>query len=173
MKPNAYQIREALVRASLMVDPETGEFTDEAEVIFAEVDKKAPVAVDIYSKIKANAEVEALGLKGAIVGLENEIKRLKASIAEREKTVGRMVGRIRTVLESTGEDKIVGETFTAQFAKVAPKVGDVDESRLPADYWVDIPASKRVDRKALLAALKAGEVPGATIITGQRRVTIK
>jgi hypothetical protein len=173
MKPNAYEIESKLMQAFEMIDQETGEITPEGEAILAEVEEAAPVAVEIYGKVRANALAECETIKGAIEGVMLEVDRLKAALAERLRTADRMLERVGRVLEATGEDKIKGETFTAQWSKVAPALGDVDESKIPACYWVSN-TTQRVDRKTLLVDLKTGKtVPGATILTGRKRVSLK
>ena len=173
MKANAYEIERSILQALESCDPETGEVTPEGEAILAEVEEMAPRAVEIYGKVRANALAEAETIKGAIAGVMLEVDRLKAALAERQRTAERMLERVGRILEATGEDKIKGETFVAKWAKVADALGDVDEASVPRDYIV-AKTTERLDRKTLLADLKAGKyIPGATLLTGRRRVNLK
>ena len=65
---------------------------------------------------------------------------------------------------------------TMTLAKDAPKLGDLDEPKIPSKYWVTPDPVPYLDKKALLADAKAlpakEEIPGAPLIKGGHHIVI-
>jgi len=162
---NLYEYEQAVMRALALTEEAQGEWTEEVEAAWDAVGETPEDRIARYCEVRANQLALVQGLKGEVARLNERIKTATAF-------ADRMPTYIERVMDAAGKTEVDAGTFKVKFAKVAPKVGAIDESKLPADYWVE-KTSRSIDKRTLLADLKCGEVPGATLITGQRRVTIK
>lgn len=136
----------------------------------AEMLENGEIDVEIY-----NDTVEALGgdiaVDDIIKAIRTKLAEAEALKAEAEKltekkrrceaAVDGMKNIILDYLNNTKQSKVKTTLFCV--SKGASKSAVItDESKLPADYLIPQPA--KVDKKAILAKLKAGEdIPGATI----------
>lgn len=97
-----------------------------------------------------------------INGYKAEEKRL----ADKRKSLENRVKSLKEYLDSamklTGKKKFKGQLFSFNIQKNPPSVNVTDENIIPSKYY--IPQDPVLDKKTLLADLKAGEeVPGAEI----------
>lgn len=159
-----YELTEEQRALDALVDMDEGEWSDEAEELFARlVEQMATKADDTGRYIRtrealaANIKLEEQRLAARRKAIEHHIKRLKEYIV--------------FSLDRMGRDKIEGDMFTLSVQNNAPaaKAGpDADVSLLPELLTRYIPASFAPDMSAILAALKAGEdVPGYTLERGK------
>ncbi|MCP4493109.1 MAG: siphovirus Gp157 family protein [Gammaproteobacteria bacterium] len=141
-------------------DAET--ITDSLSVIADEFETKAVNCIKYEKSI--DSDIGAIG---------EEIKRLtavKKTLSDRKNSLREY---IRSNMEATGIDKIECPLFNITLRK-AIKVAQIDdESEIESQFKVVIPETSRVDKKALLSALKTGPVPGATLVDGTRGLLIK
>jgi hypothetical protein len=63
--------------------------------------------------------------------------------------------------------------FKLTLKAATKKTKVLDESKIPSEFFVTIPESKQLDKRALLAALKLGEIEGAELEDGKRALTIR
>ncbi len=141
-------------------DAET--ISDSLSVIADEFETKAINCIKYEKSI--DSDISSIG---------EEIKRLtamKKTLADRKNAFREY---IRHNMEVTGIDKIECPLFNITLRK-AIKVAQIDdESAIDDQYKVVVPETSRVDKKALLSALKTGPVPGATLIDGARGLLIR
>ncbi len=137
----------------MMDDPEIDEqvIADTLEAIGGEIEIKA----DNYAKLIKGIESTADGLKG-------EIERLSA----RERAIRNNVRRVKTALQDamqkTGKTKFKTELFSFGIQKNPPSVDIVEGAQLPDKYLIPQPA--KIDKKGIIAALKAGtKINGCTL----------
>lgn len=100
-----------------------------------------------------------------ITALEQEIKRM----AERKKSLEAQVERLKNAqiafMQASGQKSANAGTFKLT-VRENKSVEITDESAIPSEYVTEIPASTRPDKKAMLAALKAGaEISGVKMKT--------
>jgi hypothetical protein len=117
--------------------------------------------------IASIAEDEALasGLKEYRDALDARLKRF-TDRAEQKRTL------LVKTLEISGRPTIETPAGTVSLRPVAPKLIETEAFDIPAEFWV--PSAPKLDRKALLEALKAGRaVPGASLSNGSQTVAIK
>lgn len=133
-------------------DPETGELIDNSEAL-AELSEeinmlKEEKCDNIAYLIKEYSDTE--------VSISAEIKRLQ----DRKKTAANAQAKLKELIDFllSGE-KVKTDRFTFFYAKTKSTVID-DESAIPSDYWKYEP---KLDKSALNAALKTGEIPGAHV----------
>ena len=105
-------------------------------------------------------------------GLKDYAKALRERGERLEAQTERIRQAIANALDATGLAKLELAHATLSLRKAAPKLGVVNEADIPAKYFVD--QAPKLDRKALLDALKANEtVPGATLANGAPTLSVR
>ena len=74
-------------------------------------------------------------------------------------------------MDTSGVDKIQGATMTISRRQVAGKLVVTDEAQVPAQFWT--PQPPKMDKKALLSAVKDGAIKGAELSNGGISLTIR
>jgi hypothetical protein len=148
---DALAVRDAIEAAD-------GEITPEVEAALAELEAQAEGKLEAFGKLIANWQGEASALKAEEARLASRRKAL-------DNAVTRLKDRARDWLEATGQTKVKAGVWTFAIQASPPSVAVTDQASVPAQYWVTPDPS--LDRRAILDALKSGEVvPGAEIKTG-------
>jgi hypothetical protein len=123
---------------------------------------------EILSAIVRSAltdEAMALGLRGRIKEMQQRAERLEDRAVLNKSTA-------RDVMAETGVRKITAPDFTVSLRDGSPNVVVTEETAIPATYFKPQPA--KLDRVALLSALKAGlQVPGAELSNGQPVLSVR
>jgi Gp157 protein len=79
---------------------------------------------------------------------------------------------VASVIERAGIKKLAEPDFTASLREVPPGLVVIEEGKIPEPFWK--PQPPKLDRKALLAALKAGEaVAGAALGNGSTTLAVR
>ena len=136
---------------------EAGEI-DEQTVLDTMESIGASEKLESYVYIQKQLEAEASAFKAEIdrmnerkKSLENQIDRMKKAQLE--------------FMQATGQKKAAAGTFTITMRE-NKSVKVLDQKAIPSAYLTEKPAEYNPDKKAILAALKAGEsVPGCEIET--------
>lgn len=114
----------------------------------------------IVQGIARIAELEAME-----TGAETMLANLKARCARLATQKENLRTSLAVALEIAGEKKVETALGTISLKNVPPKCEITDESSIPAKFWK--PQEPRLDKKAVLDALKAKEdVPGAVLGNG-------
>lgn len=100
-----------------------------------------------------------------IAAYDAEIERM----TERKNSLKKQVERLKAAqvafMQATGQKKASAGTFTLALRSTM-SCEILDESLIPAEFRVEIPASSRPDKKGMLAAMKEGkEISGAQLKT--------
>lgn len=117
---------------------------DTLEAIDGAIEDKLDNIAKLVRTLEAESEAfkkEELRFQTKRKVRENNTKRLKAYAQE--------------ALEATGRKKVEGATFTLALQKNPPSVEVLDEKLIPPTYF--IPQDPTLDKKSLLAQLKAGQ----------------
>lgn len=146
---------------------EDGELTAEAiadtlEAIEAEFTDKARSCVMVLKELEAGASAA-----------KAESERLKALADSRAAQAERLKEYIADNMKAIEKDKLDLGIFALTLKKAAPVVDVLDESVIPERFFVTVPETKRLDKRALLADLKDGEIPGAALKDGKCALIIK
>jgi hypothetical protein len=120
----------------------------------------------------ATAVARLSEVEGFAAAIDDRIK----SLATRKQRLEAQAERIRTAIlvamGVAGLKKMELAIATISVRAVAPKVVIGNEADIPSTFWV--PSDPRLDRKALLAALKDGAtIPGATLSNGSETLSIR
>lgn len=135
-------------------------------------DTLAGVSASFEDKVRNCLMIRAEMEKDA-QGIQAEIDRLKKLQSSNDKSIENLENYIKHNMASFGNDKLDLGMFKVTLRAPTKAVSVVDESKIPAQFWRVIPESKAVDKNALSAALKLGEVEGAELIEGKRALIIK
>lgn len=143
-----YEINEAIMNT---IDLETGEIVD--------FDKFEALQMERNEKL----ENIALWVKNLLSESE-ALKAEEKAFAERRKAAENKAESLKRYLDSALNGQKFNTTKVAISYRKSTAV-EVDESRLPAKWLREIPASYVVDKVEIAKALKAGEiVDGATLV---------
>lgn len=105
-------------------------------------------------------------------GLKDYMKDLAARNERFEAQIERIRAAIASAMDSASLKKVELPHATISLRAAADKLGAVNETDVPSRFFVD--QAPKLDRKALLAALKAGEaVPGAHLANGAPSIAIR
>jgi len=109
--------------------------------------------------------------KAVIDGLDRYVEHLVARKDRLKRRIETRRALIALAMEIAELPSFETPTGKVSVAPVAPKAIVQDEAQIPARFW--IAGEPKLDRKALLAALKASEnVPGATLSNGSKTIRI-
>jgi len=140
---NLYQLTENYLTVLEMAE-NGDDLTDTLEALTDAIEDKAENTAKVIKQLEANADM-----------LANEIKRLSERKTAIENNAKQLKVYLQEQLEKCGKSKIKGEIFTVAIQNNPQSVEVLDESKIPAAYF--IPQAPKLDRKELLAHLKAGE----------------
>ena len=102
---------------------------------------------------------------GLVRGLTEVIKAMGERRDRIEKRIAMRRVAVMTGMESAGIKTLETPAGTLTIKAVPPSALILDEAAVPSEFW--IPQDPKIDKKAILAALKAGDgVPGAQLSNG-------
>jgi len=105
-------------------------------------------------------------------GLKNRIADMKQRLDRLERRAERKRDLAASALIEADIAKLTESDFTASLRAGSPVLEVITEQAIPSDYWK--PQAPKLDRQALLQALKAGEtVEGATLVAGRPQLTVR
>ena len=144
---NLYEINEQLLN---LTDSETGEIEDWSAFEALQLARDEKIEnIALYHK---NMLAEAAALKAE-----------EKSFAERRKRAENKAGSLKRYLDSALQGQKFNTVKVAISYRKSTSV-EVDETKLPANWLREIPASYVVDKVEIAKALKAGEtIEGATL----------
>ena len=104
--------------------------------------------------------------------LRTRVDEMEMRMARFERRAEKKRQIVTSVMERADIRKIVEPDFTASLRRTPPGLLVVDESHIPEAFWK--PQPPKLDRRALLAALKAGEVIcGAALDNGGTALSVR
>ena len=167
MTTHLYEISDNFLTTVDAIMENGGELTEELEKRFDE----GQLA---FKDKAANIIRYELGLDGDVETVKKEIARLQTRLRSIENRKEWMRGYLKRNMEATGITQIKHPMLPTIFiAKSPASVEIVDEMALPAEY-VETATMMRVDKKAILVALKAGkEVSGAILVDDKTNLRVK
>lgn len=112
-------------------------------------------------------------LEGHAETLNREIARISALRAISVRNAEGIAQYLKNNMEALGQDKIDLGLFKVMLKKSSKKLGQIDEDKVPSNYWETIPASKKLDKRSLLKDAKEESIEGVTLIDSERALIIK
>ena len=141
-----------------LVDPETGEVSEEAEsqILALEMDKDNKL-LDIGKYI--------VSMKSDLAGYKEAEKRIKTNIARTQKGIDGLSGVLSMFLEGR---KMADSEVSLSFRKSSAVVVSIDADKLPKSCRVHNPESYTADKKAIARHFKSGiAIDGCEIVERQ------
>lgn len=160
-----YELNMAFITVREMF--ENGDIDQEA---FADTIEQ--IDIDIEEKIK-NCVIMMREHESNMQNIKEEIARLDKLARAELAAADWLEGYISQSMETTEKDSLDLGIFKLTLKKAAKKTNILDESKIPSDYWVTIPETKQLDKKALLAALKIAPIEGAELVDGKRALQVR
>jgi hypothetical protein len=107
-----------------------------------------------------------------LAALRTRILDMQERFARIEYRAGKKRALVASVMERAGMKKLTEPDFTASLREVAPGLVVIEEGKIPEGFWK--PQPPKLDRKALLSALKAGQVvAGAALGNGSTTLAVR
>ena len=104
--------------------------------------------------------------------LRTRVDEMEMRMARFERRAEKKRQIVTSVMERADIRKIVEPDFTASLRRTPPGLLVVDEGHIPEAFWK--PQPPKLDRRALLAALKAGEeIRGAALDNGGTALAVR
>lgn len=156
------------VRASLTIDPETGEYGEEYTASRDLFEQKGGACVAYYRDATATLKARQEALKQAQAHLEAEAKHLE-----------RFKAYMVDCMNAVGAHKLetADGLFSISISPACVKAVEIDDESAISAEWRKAPkaqAEMPVDKTALRAAIEAGQpVPAGVRIVMRDRVTVK
>lgn len=146
-----YELQNQFQKVYEMEDLDEEVLNDTLESIDAEIEIKA----EGYAKLIKNLSADE-------IALDEEIKRLQSKKEVVKNKVFRLKTSLQDAMLAVGKSKFKSGLFTFNVQKNAPSVDVVNLKAIPERYFVQ--QEPKLDKKSLLADLKAGEeIAGADI----------
>jgi Siphovirus Gp157 len=109
--------------------------------------------------------MSAKALRGRVAEMETRLARFEQRAETKRQ-------RVTTGMERAQLRKIVEPDFTASLRRTSPGLLVLDEGQIPGAFWKPQPA--KLDRRAVLAALKAGqEIDGVALNNGSMTLAVR
>jgi|SRR5579875_869524 len=135
-------------------------FQDTLSAIEEAIEDKAENIAKLIRSLEADAKA-----------IKEEEDRLKARRMSLENKIANIKSYLQNQMEVAGIEKVKRPTISIYFQNNPPSVDVLDESLIPEDYLIPQPA--KVDKKAILAALKDGFVIEGCSLKQGRSVRIR
>ena len=152
---------------SLMALADSEELTTESIA-----DTLEALNLELADKARAILQVRQ-ELLNEVFCIDKEIERLEKLKRSPENNAERLTEYLKRNLETLAIDKLDCGTFKVTLRKPVKKLGIVDESKVPDEFWVVVPETKRIDRRALLAVAKEACLDYAPVIDSERSLQIR
>ena len=160
-----YEITESMAGLQALADTE--ELTEEMIA-----DTMDGLKASFSDKAKAVLQVRQ-SLLGEAKMIEAEMDRLGKMLDSIGLSADRLEWYLKANMLATETDKLELGLFKVTLKKAGVKLGEVREEFVPSEFFTAIPATKKLDRRALLAAAKVHHVDGVLLVDAERGLVIK
>jgi len=123
-------------------------------------------------KIEACLQVRQSQLN-EVINIDAEIERLTKLKKVPQGNAEWLGHYIKNNMVSRKLDKLDAGLFKLTLRKPTRKLGELNEALIPATYFIEVPATRKLDKRKLLSDAKTFDVLGATVIDSERSLTIK
>jgi chromosome segregation ATPase len=142
-----------------------GELDDETLKDTLEGVSDLPEAIAAVIRSSLDDEAYISGLKGRIDDLQARLARLRERYEKKRDLV-------RWAMVEADLEKVLCEDLSVSLRKSGDKLEVIDEARVPEAFF--LPQPSKLDRKALILALKAGEmVNGALLVMADPTISVR
>lgn len=110
---------------------------------------------------------------GAVSAIQSEIDRLTALKESPKRDAEWLESYLKESMIALEKDKLDLGIFKVTLRKASVQLGEVDESKIPQEFFEFIPATTKLDKRKLLASAKISPIEGVTLGESKRGLTIK
>ncbi len=143
-------------------DLSLGDIKDTMDALDIQFEQKAEAAIKVRQSMLAN-----------VANIEAEIDRLIDLKKAPENNAQRIGDYIKANMLALEKDKVDLGLFKLTLKKSTQKLGPIDESLVPEEFWAVVPETKKLDKRALLKAAKESSVKGVALTQSERALIIK
>lgn len=137
--------------------------SDTLESIEAEFNAKALNCMNVVSEL--NKE---------LAGIDVHINRLKALEKQVESSRDNLIEYVKNSILSIGKDSLNLGLYKLSIRAATKQLpAEINESLVDDKFFIVVPESKRIDRRALLAEVKINPIAGIELVDSKRSLTIK
>jgi Siphovirus Gp157 len=164
----ADQVNPEIVRHRILRDRLVAEIPDiDAETLADTLEGITELREILAELVRSALEDEALS-----AGLATRLAEMKARAQRLENRAEKKRALALRAMTEAEIQTVIEPDFTASLRRGAPALEVVAEERIPDDYWK--PQPPKLDRQALLAALKGGsEIEGVTLGAPQVQLSVR
>lgn len=160
-----YEISAEFKELKLLV--EQGEFTaeqiaDTLEALNVTFEQKLINCMQVLQQLKY--EEKYLG---------EEIERIESLKKSCSNNIEKLTEYVASNMAATEKDKVDLGLWKLTLKKPSPQLGAIDESKIPDTFFIEVPATKKLDKRALLAAAKENPIEGVQIVDSKRALLIR
>jgi len=131
-------------------------------------------ALDAEFKDKATAVLQVRqSMLSDVATIDKEIERLTDLKKSPQNSAERLSKYLKDGMLLTGTDKLDLGLFKVTLKKASKKLGSIDEELINKSFFTIVPATKKLDKRALLAAAKLEAIDGVELIESERALMIK
>ena len=130
------------------------------------------IEMEAVDKIKA-CLFKCNEFRGKIIAAQPKLNRVLAYIKELDTAIKRIETDVMLTMEMAGITEINDEDLKLKIPKPSVKLFVEDEKLIPEQYFITIPATTRLDKKALLADVKISEEPIAGVKLIPNKVSLR
>ena len=138
------------------------DITDTLEAVNATFDDKVRACMMICRQAQASRD--------ALIHESNRIARL---IDSKNKESEHMLDYVKSCMIKMDKSKLDLGLFKLTLKKATDKLGAIDESMVPKKYWIDVPATQKIDKRMLLSDAKLNAIDGVEIVESDRALMVK
>lgn len=142
------------------------EFADDPDLAASMIEGETDIHETIAAAANAVFEDE-----GRIAGIKTMIDALQGRKSRIEKRIEVMRAAICVALQQAAIKSKDYGFCTVTLKPLPPSAIITDEAAIPSSFWK--PQEPKIDKRAILAALKDGKVPGAELSNGGETVALK
>ena len=127
---------------------------------------------EFQEKLKACLMVRQQALADADA-IESEINRLREIQELHSKKAIGLTEYVKHCVMKSGTDKFDLGLFKLTLRKATKKLGDIDETKVPEKYFIEVPATKKPDKRLLLKDAKIKGIEGVSVVDSERSLQVK
>lgn len=135
---------------------------DTMEALDLEFNEKAEAVIKVRQQMLAD-----------IAAIDKEIERLETLKSAPQKSAIRLEEYLKDMMLATEKDKLDLGLFKVTLRKASVVLGDIDEDKVPEQFWTEVPATRKLDKRSLLSAAKESEIEGVNLGESKRSLIIK
>ena len=138
------------------------DIADTLEAVNATFDDKVRACMMICRQAQASRDA-----------LIQEANRIRDLAQLKNKESEHMLDYVKSCMIKMDKSKLDLGLFKLTLKKATDKLGDIDELKVPEKYWIEVPASKKIDKRMLLSDAKLNSIDGVEIVESERALMVK